>query len=228
MSQRPDLSKLTREEKDAVIYALLDQVEALRAEVAARRVETGELKRRLGLDSSNSGKPPSRDGYRKKPRVVNLREKTGKKSGGQDGHDGKTLRQTATPDKIVDHYPPVCTGCGQALGLEQATSHRKRQVFDVPKACPVEVTEHRAHWCRCPGCGEDSAAAFPDGVLGLAQYGTNVAALVVYLQPWQLLAEDRGAELLCAVFGVDLSCATLAAMAQRKAEEWAGLAGLTH
>lgn len=224
MSQRPDLSKLSHEEKDAMIDALLEQVEALRVLGHEQEARIKELERRLGLDSSNSGKPPSSDGYGKKPRRTNLREQTGKKSGGQDGHEGKTLRQTATPDKIVDHCPPVCTGCGQALGLEHATSHRKRQVFDVPKACPIEVTEHRAHWCRCPGCGEETAAAFPDGVLGLAQYGTNVVALVIYLQHWQLLPEDRVAELLRDVFGVDLSCATIAAMAQRKAEEWEGLA----
>jgi hypothetical protein len=44
MSQRPDLSKLTSDERDALIYALLARV--------------GELERRLGLDSSDSGQPP--------------------------------------------------------------------------------------------------------------------------------------------------------------------------
>ena len=85
MSERPDLSRLTSDEKDTLIGALLDQVEALGAEVTALRAETAELKRRLGMNSSNSGKPPSSDGYKKKPQLTNLREKTGKKSGGQAG-----------------------------------------------------------------------------------------------------------------------------------------------
>ena len=72
MIQRPDVSQLTSEEKDALIYALLARV--------------AELERRLGLNSENSGKPPSSDGYGKKPSANNLREKTGKKSGGQEGH----------------------------------------------------------------------------------------------------------------------------------------------
>jgi len=101
MSERPDLNRLTSDEKDALIDALLDQVEALRAEVAGLRAEAVELKWRLGMNSSNSGKPPSSDGYKKKPRLTNLREKTGKQSGGQEGHEGKTLRQVETPDTRV-------------------------------------------------------------------------------------------------------------------------------
>ena len=75
----PELSKLTDSEKDALIEALWAQVEALRAEV-----ET--LKRQQGLNSANSGKPPSSDGLKKAPRVSSLRESSGKKSGGQAAH----------------------------------------------------------------------------------------------------------------------------------------------
>jgi len=210
MSQRPDLSKLTSDEKDALIYALVVRVE--------------ELERRLGLDSSNSGKPPSSDGYKKRPRPLNLRAKTDKKSGGQEGHEGKNLRQVENPDKVVDHCPCVCAGCGAALGLEEATGHQKRQVFDLPKPQPLEVTEHRAHRCLCPQCGVKTEAPFPADVTAPAQYGANVAALVVYLQHWHFVPEARLVELMCDVFGVGLSAATLAAMAQRKAEEWTGLA----
>ncbi len=211
MSQRPDLSQLTSEEKDALIYALLARVE--------------ELERRLGLNSGNSGKPPSSDGYGKKPRPKNLREQTGKKSGGQEGHAGTNLRQVANPDKIVDHCPEACAGCGAALGLEQATGYRKRQVFDLPKPQPIEVTEHRAHRCRCPHCGRHTEAWFPDEVTAAAQYGANVAALVVYLQYGQFIPEDRVVELMRDVFGIAMSAATVAAMGQRKADAWSGLAG---
>ncbi len=224
MEKRRDLNKLTNDEKDALIYALLDQVEGLQAEVAALRAETAELKRRLGLDSSNSGKPPSSDGYRKKPSPQNLREKTGRKSGGQEGHKGTNLRQVANPDKIVDHCPEACARCGAALGLGQATGYRTRQVFDIPKPQPVAVTEHRAHRCRCPHCGQHTEASFPDDVTAAAQYGTNLAALVVYLQYGHFIPEDRVVGLMREVFGVDLSAATVAAMGQRKAEEWSSLA----
>src|SRR5713226_5144706 len=143
MVQLPELSKLTDSEKGALIEALWAQVEALRAEV-----ET--LKRQQGLNSSNSGKPPSSDGLKKEPRVKSLREPSGKKSGGQEGHEGKTLRQVETPDEVINHYPQTCTGCGEALGTEAATEYQKRHVFDLPEPQPLRVTEHRAHRSWCP------------------------------------------------------------------------------
>jgi hypothetical protein len=76
MTARPDLSKLSSEEKDALIFALLERVE--------------ELERRLSLNSSNSGKPPASDGFKKPARVNNQREKTGKKAGGPRGQDSAT------------------------------------------------------------------------------------------------------------------------------------------
>jgi transposase len=217
MNERPVLSKLSHEEKDALIGVLLRRLEK-----QDERIK--ELERRLGLSSGNSGKPPSSDGYGKKPSPQNLREKTGKKSGGQEGHKGKNLRQVENPNTIVDHYPSQCAGCGEALGLEQATGHRKRQLFDLPKPQPVEVTEHRAHSCACPRCGTKTDAAFPHDVTAAAQYGANIAALVVYLQHWHFVPEDRLAELIKDVFGIDLTTATIAAMARRKADEWSGLA----
>jgi transposase len=224
MSEHPDLSRLTSDEKDVLIEALLDQVEALRAEVAALRTETAELKRRLGMNSSNSGKPPSSDGYKKKPRLTNLREKTGKPSGGQEGHEGQTLRQVDTPDKVIDHCPSACAGCGAVLGMEQVMGYRKRQVFDLPEPHPLQVTEHRAHCGVCPCCGEVTEAAFPDDVTAQTQYGARVATWVVYLQTWHLLPEARVGEVMRDMFGVCLSAATGAAMGHRKAEEWTALA----
>src|SRR5713101_6029362 len=117
MMQRPDLSQLSSEEKDALIYARLERVE--------------ELERRLGLNSTNSGKPPASDGMKKARRMRSVRERSGKKSGGQVGHEGTTLRQVETPDEVIDHYPQTCTGCGEALGREVATEYQKRQVFEL-------------------------------------------------------------------------------------------------
>ena len=70
-----------------------------------------ELERRLGLNSTNSGKPPSSDGLSKPPavrkrrRTGSLREKSGRKPGGQKGHEGETLRQVAEPDAITIIIP---------------------------------------------------------------------------------------------------------------------------
>src|SRR5450830_924328 len=94
---------------------LIALFKAQAAEIAASRARIAELERRLGLNSSNSGKPPSSDGLKKPSRVTSLREPSGKKPGGQKGHKGETLRQVAEPDKIIDHYPRACAECGLPL-----------------------------------------------------------------------------------------------------------------
>src|ERR1700693_4251753 len=105
----------------SVIATLRAENGALRAENAALMGRLAELERRLGLTSSNSGKPPSSDGLKKPPRVSSLRERSGKKTGGQKGHPGKTLRRVEKPDATTNHYPLVCTGCGKPLTAATAT-----------------------------------------------------------------------------------------------------------
>jgi transposase len=94
---------------------LIALIKAQAAEIAALKARIGELERRLGLNSSNSGKPPSSDGLKKPARVMSLREKSKRKPGGQKGHAGETLRQSAEPDKIEHHFPLACSQCGAAL-----------------------------------------------------------------------------------------------------------------
>src|SRR5450631_2772872 len=197
----------SREELFALIAAQAEQIAALTARVA-------DLERRLGLDSSNSGKPPSSDGLKKPARIRSLREPSGKTRGGQKGHPGETLRQVETPDVVVDHYPKTCAGCGAALTAAMATSHAARQVFDLPEPRPLFVTEHRSHVCSCARCGLPTQTAFPEGVAAPVQYGNRICALVVYLLHGHFLPEDRLAELMCDLFGVNLVPATIARMSR--------------
>lgn len=53
--------------------------------------ENAELRARVSQNSLNSSKPPSSDPF-VKPK--SLREKTGRKPGGQHGHKGSTLSQS--------------------------------------------------------------------------------------------------------------------------------------
>ena len=205
---------------EAVIAGLRAENALLRSEITLLVARIAELERRLGLNSSNSGKPPSSDGLKKPVRVSSLRQPSDRKSGGQKGHPGETLRRIETPDVIIEHYPPACTVCGAALTAAMATDHVARQVFDLPEPQPLIVTEHRAHGCRCVACGTQTRAAFPQGVAAPVQYGKRIGAIVLYLLHYQLLPEKRLAELMTHLFGVNLATATIARISQDCAQRF--------
>ena len=210
---------------EAVTVAVQAQNTGLLAALAARDARIAELERRLGLNSDNSGKPPSGDGLTRKPaRTGSLREGSGKKPGGQKGHPGKTLSRTGTPDATIDHFPETCSGCGGALTGATATGHTARQVFDLPEPRPLIVTEHRAFACLCGKCGTETRAAFPGDVTAPVQYGARLAAIVVYLSHYQLLPEKRLAALMADLFGVHLVTATIAGMSRSCAVRFQGFA----
>lgn len=101
---------LTREEiltiyeagPEAVIY-VIQRLETIREEQAIRVAELEErvriLESRLNQNSRNSSKPPSTDFFvKEKPNPKSLRNKSGKKAGGQEGHPGTTLETVNNPD----------------------------------------------------------------------------------------------------------------------------------
>jgi transposase len=213
------------EDAASVNTILRDQNAAQQTRIAQLEARIAELERQLGLNSGNSGKPPSSDGLKKKPvRVSSLRERSGKKPGGQKGHPGETLRQSETVDATINHFPKACAGCGEALSEAMATDHIARQVFDLPEPQPLIVTEHRAHSCRCAACGTQTRADFPPDVKAPVQYGARIAGIVVYLLHGQFLPEKRLAALMADLFGVQLSTATIAAMSQNCAARFESFA----
>ncbi len=207
---------------DVAFYQAI--IAELRAQNAVLLARVAELERQLGLHSGNSGKPPSSDGLKKPPRTSSLRAASGKPSGGQSGHPGKTLSRVAHPDTTIDHFPPSCSGCGAVLDATTSTGLIARQVFDLPEPQPLVVTEHRAHQCRCASCGAQTRAAFPAGVTAPVQYGARIAAVVVYLLHYQLLPEKRLAELMADLFGVPLVSATIASMSRNCAARFTDFA----
>jgi transposase len=216
----PALASAVAEETIAQLRAENHRLKELVATLQAR-IE--ELERRLGLNSRNSGKPPSSDGLTKPPRrTQSLREASGKKPGGQKGHPGETLRQVAEPDATIDHYPATCAQCDSPLTAAVALDYSARQVFDLPAPPPLVVTEHRAHYCRCARCGAQTRASFPEGVTAPVQYGERIWAVVVYLLHFQFLPEDRLAALMATLFGVRLVPATIARMSRSCAQRLQG------
>ena len=183
--------KLRELDKEILIDIILD----LREIIVKQEARIQALEDKLAKNSRNSSKPPSSDGL-KKPSPKSLRKKGKRKSGGQKGHKGRTLKMVVNPDKVEVHKLNSCPHC--ETNLEQATvlGVEKRQVFDTPPVT-IEVTEHQAETTCCPNCGKQVKAKFPEQVKHAVQYGERIKAQAAYLNTYQLLPLSR----ICELFG---------------------------
>jgi transposase len=193
--------------QQATIGELQATIASLQATIVELQATIAELKAQLAADSTKSNRPPSSDGLKKKPpKPRSLREKTGKKTGGQPGNPGKTLEWEKKPDHIIAHAPPaVCDSCNAALPEPEVFA--SRQVFDLPEI-RYEVTEHRAMQSQC-ACGKLHRGSFPPGVDAPMQYGPRLEALAVYLTQQQMLPIERTSDLISDLFGLPCSQATV-------------------
>jgi transposase len=190
-------------------------------ELAQARERIAELEARLRQTPRNSSRPPSGEGPDKPPpRPRSLRKTSGRKPGGQDGHEGRTLAQVARPDRELRHEPGCCGRCGAGLGGRPVTGVERRQVFDLPEVT-VTVTEHQVIEREC-GCGHRTKGMAPEGAEAPVQYGPRIAAIIVYLYVGQFLSKERTAQALAEMFGIPLSSGTVAGITARAARRLSG------
>lgn len=184
---------------------IIDQ-QAIRISELEDRVKY--LEERLNKNSQNSSKPPSTDYLPpKKPNPKSQRIKSGKKPGGQKGHNGTTLMMVDNPVETKLYTVDRCKKCGKYLHNEIAKDFERRQVFDIP---PVKISaiEHRVEIKKC-SCGCTNYAEFPQNVRFPVQYGQRITSLAVYLHDYQLIPYDRCCQLLKDIYGCEISPATL-------------------
>ena len=174
------------------------------------------LEDQIAKNSSNSNKPPSSDGL-SKPSPKSLRKRHGKKSGGQAGHQGNTLKAVEKPDYTEVHRVKECGCCQSDLVSVTIEGVEKRQVFDIPKV-KMAVTEHQAEIKICPHCGEKNKGKFPEGVRQAVQYGVETKAVAVYFNQYQMIPLARTKEIFEALFGQTIAEASLISACQDVAE----------
>jgi len=190
-----------------IIGQLMAKIDQLSRENSILQAKVKTLTERLTKyetpkNSGNSSKPPSSD-FPKPKKTQSLRGKTGKKPGGQPGHEGKTLRMVETPDIVQPLKPQCCAGCGHKFEDHQFVAAGRKQVIDIPPIKPA-VTEYQVFEAQCT-CGHKTTAQYPAGVQKSVSYGDNILALVSYLSARQYMPVARIAEFFASVFNLKIS-----------------------
>ena len=180
------VEKLTREQiltlykaGPEAIVSLIEYLQDRQSDIYRR---LRDLEEQLQKNSRNSHKPPSSDGLKK---IAKVRKPSGKKPGGQPGHEGNTLRLVDSPDTVTVHKVERCQHCGEWLTKKKALTYDRRHVFDLP-AIQVQVSEHRAEIKDCERCGKLSTAEFPQDVRHKVQYGPRLKANAAYIKNYGL------------------------------------------
>ncbi len=121
--------------------------------------ENRELKKRLAKyeeppkNSGNSSTPPSKERIVDEiiRRTKTTREKSGKKVGGQPGHDGKTSEMSAHVDEEINIDPNYCTKCGESLADSERVIDFTTQVISIPELKPI-ISNVNHYICICKHC----------------------------------------------------------------------------
>ena len=186
----------------------------LLAKVASLEAELAIYKNKK--NSNNAHIPPSQDPYRPK-KNQSLRVKTGKKAGGQLGHEGTTLEFNAPIDELIEHRPHYCNNCGNDLSGATETLVESRMVIDIPVIKPI-FQQHRVYRKMC-SCGHCMESEFPTYVAASMQYGTKVESLIGYLHARQYLPYKRMKELFTDVMNLPLSVGGINSILKRLAKK---------
>ncbi len=209
LSTKEQIRVLYNSGEEAVItfvQGLLDKISHLELLIESQEERIMVLEEQLKKNSRNSDKPPSSDGLKRQ--IPNSRAKSSRKSGGQKGHEGHTLKMVSKPDHIQNHKVEECSHCHHSLKDTEVIDHKKRQVFDIPPM-KLEVTEHQAEVKKCRHCGTINTAEFPVDVVQSVQYGPRIKSFSVYLMQYQLLPSERTTELIEDIFSQSISEGTL-------------------
>jgi galactokinase/mevalonate kinase-like predicted kinase len=193
---RHENAKLEKKAKSAEKIPALKAVAAeLKAALLKKQKElekaldaAGVMRNRLRKDFATSDTPQGTSIF-KKP--VSTKEKSGRKSGGQLGHEGHTLRPFPNPTEIINKMPPneFCD-CGGKIEIRKGKS---KQLVDLKTI--VTVTEEIVRVGYCDRCGKKHEGVFSEKFVNPVNYGDNIKSLVSLLNTHMNLPAGKITEL---------------------------------
>ena len=213
MTDEMRLMRETIDSQHSDICQLNRNIDRLNAELHKRDREIQDLKDKLARyespdkNSGNSSTPPSKENMKDENirRTKTLRKPTGRKPGGQQGHEGSTLKMAEKPDETEDVSANYCTKCGASLEDCERSLDYVTQVVSIPDLKPI-VKEIHHYITICKNCGEriQSHAPRKRGSNAVV-YDATVKTLVVYLSVVMFLPYGRIENFFKEVFGLQIS-----------------------
>ena len=206
MPEFPNLDHLSHAQKDALIRALWERLEAAErriAELEARPAEPGKT-------PDNSSLPPSKGQKSNQPekakRVGPRQGSLGRKGGGRP--------LVCHPDQTVTTKAPACAHCHAALTDAHHVLHSRYDKIDLPVVRPV-VTRVERYAGHCPCCGGVTLAPVPVGLEDPSPFSANIVALAIYLRFTHAISYRRLTQVFLHLFALHISEGALDALLQR-------------
>ena len=212
--------------KDAEISALEQSLER----TAAENAELKELVSKLGKaveqlthqanqNSRNSHKPPSSDDLGKRRSIRKGKKPTGRKPGGQPGHEGhyRQLLPVESVDIFKEHYPAECDVCQQPPAHLPAivTGTARYQVVEMGENGGSYVTEHQLHSVLCP-CGSLVDASLDKAPT--SAFGPRLKSFIALLTGRYHVSRRQVPAMLKECFGIDISLGSVSNIEGQMAE----------
>jgi transposase len=198
MTWLTDPTNLSPSEKDALITALLAQVQAQAEQIALLTARVAELEARLNLppkNPSNSSTPPSQG---RKANGEGQSKPKGK------AHAGAHRPLHPNPTRRCDRLADQCPHChGDVTGVAQVAVQSYDRI-EIPEITP-EVTRVTLHGGVCPCCARRFKAPPPAGLEPGSPFGPNLRAFVLYLRFGQAIPFERLERLMRDLFGLEIS-----------------------
>lgn len=190
----------------------LKEIRDLKRMLKKKDKELEELRKRLSKyeeppkNFGNSSTPPSKEQMKDEivRRTKSLRKPSGRKPGGQPGHDGSTLELNDSVDNTIDKKSDICDECGEPLAGCDTELDYITQIISLPELKP-QVTEVKHYVTTCRVCGKRVKSHFERRRSNAVVYDASVEGLVVYLSTVQFLPYNRIDSFFKEVFGLVIS-----------------------
>ena len=134
-------------------------------------------------DGNNTGLPTSQTPIGKKKRIPNTRVKTGRKKGGQYGHEKHVLEIPAEEEltDTVEHKleeNDICPDC-ECRSYKYTGNYEDK--YEIGYEVVPKKIRHRYYECQCRSCGACFHTKHDPNLRGDCQYDANVQATILSL-----------------------------------------------